>query len=206
MAFEDNRMFSQMMLAAQARLAAHNCEEIARNTNIRYAAHTKCFSLETLGETIEIRCPGFDINPPLEGWHHLVILHYMDLADGTPLTKRLISFSQMKDGLIRGDGLDRKCEAVIRSLLQQITEKEFIDRCLALGGKELASNADFSVEFPFLPHFPVTLKVWFADDEFDASGRMMLDASADHYLSIEDAVTAGELILEKLMKERTPGP
>ena len=57
------------------------------------------------------------------------------------------------------------------------------------------------MSFPFLPNFPVTLKVWFADEEFDASARMLLDASADHYLTIEDAVTVGEILLEKLLNE-----
>lgn len=58
----------------------------------------------------------------------------------------------------------------------------------------------FSVVLPFLPNYPVTLKLWFADEDFPASGRMLLDAGADHYLTIEDAVTVGEIILERLLK------
>ena len=42
------------------------------------------------------------------------------------------------------------------------------------------------------------LKVWFADDEFEASGKLLVSRSADHYLTIEDAVTVGELLLSKL--------
>ena len=44
----------------------------------------------------------------------------------------------------------------------------------------------------------VLLKVWFADEEFPASGRLLLDESAPHYLTIEDAVTVGSLILDQL--------
>ena len=65
---------------------------------------------------------------------------------------------------------------------------------------ESASNADFAVEFAFLPNLPVTLKLWFADEDFGASGRMLLDAGADRYLTIEDAVTVGELLLERLCR------
>mgnify|MGYP005796112937 FL=1 len=48
--------------------------------------------------------------------------------------------------------------------------------------------------------YPVTLKIWFADEEFAASGRMFLDGSAEHFLSVEDAVTVGDLILEEIQK------
>ena len=48
------------------------------------------------------------------------------------------------------------------------------------------------------PRYPVWLKVWFADEEFPASGRLLLDESALHYLTIEDAVTVGSLILDQL--------
>lgn len=52
--------------------------------------------------------------------------------------------------------------------------------------------------FPFLPHYPIWLKVWFADDEFEASGKLLVSRSTEHYLTIEDAVTVGELLLSKL--------
>lgn len=49
---------------------------------------------------------------------------------------------------------------------------------------QIVSNADIAFLIPFLPRFPVTLKVWFADEEFPASGRLLLDASADRYLAM----------------------
>ena len=41
-------------------------------------------------------------------------------------------------------------------------------------------------------------KIWFADEEFPASGKIFLQDHADHYLSVEDAVTVGEILLQKL--------
>ena len=199
MSVKENRMFEQMLIAARERLAGRQSQELCENANIIYNEKAGFFVLESLGQEIKIQYPNFTVTPNLNGWHQLVILHYMDLADGTALENRLISFSQLKDGMVRGSRLDRKCEAVIGSLLKQIPEEDFMDRCLSIGGKRISTNADFTVIFPFLPNFPVTLKVWFADEEFDASARMMLDTCADHYLTIEDAVTVGEIMLEKLL-------
>ena len=50
-----------------------------------------------------------------------------------------------------------------------------------------------------MPNYPVWLKIWFADDEFPASGKIFVDASAEKYLSIEDAVTVGGAILDSVI-------
>ena len=69
---------------------------------------------------------------------------------------------------------------------------------LRVGGRILKSNADLCAEFPFLPRYPVTLKLWLADDEFPVYGRLLLDSSAEHYLTIEDSVTVGNILLQML--------
>ena len=76
--------------------------------------------------------------------------------------------------------------------------EELARRCLSMGAELLPSNADFCAHFSFLPRCSLWLKVWFADDELPPSGRLLIDESAPHYLTIEDAVTAGSLILDAL--------
>ena len=59
-------------------------------------------------------------------------------------------------------------------------------------------KADLSVRFSLFPRYPMLLNIWLEDEEFPAAGKLLVDKSADHYLTIEDAVTAGELFLRKL--------
>ena len=70
--------------------------------------------------------------------------------------------------------------------------------CQRLGARFYPASADVCAVFPFLPNYPITLKLWLPDEEFAASGRLLLNASAEHYLTIEDAVTAGEVLLKAL--------
>ena len=74
--------------------------------------------------------------------------------------------------------------------------------CTTLGASIESSNADLCALLPFPPQYPVTWKLWLAEeeDEIDGSGRLFLNSSADHYLSVEDAVTVGTLILNKLQQ------
>lgn len=192
----ENRQFERMLEAARSRLLRHVPEEISEKAGVRY--ENGVFWVRTLGRRVEIQWPAGKITPPVSTWHTLTLLHYLDLADGTPLTGRTITFSQYKDGLVRGGGLDRNTELIVRRDLGVLPREELARRCEALGAELLPSNADFCARFDFAPRYPVWLKVWFADEEFPASGRLLVDESAPSYLTIEDAVTVGALILDEL--------
>ena len=185
-----------MMQTAQERLLRHVPEEISEKAGVRY--ENGVFWVRTLGRRVEIQWPDGKITPPVSKWHALTLLHYLDLADGTPLSGRTITFSQYKDGLVRGGGLDRNTELIVRRDLGVLPREELARRCETLGAELLPSNADFCARFDFAPRYPVWLKVWFADEEFPASGRLLVDESAPNYLTIEDAVTVGSLILDCL--------
>lgn len=192
----ENRQFELMLEAARSRLLRHVPEEISEKAGVRY--ENGVFWVRTLGRCVEVQWPDGKITPPVSKWHALTLLHYLDLADGTPLTGKTITFSQYKDGLVRGGGLDRNAELIVRRDLGVLPQEELARRCETLGAELLPSNADFCARFDFAPRYPVWLKVWFADEEFPASGRLLVDESAPSYLTIEDAVTVGALILDEL--------
>ena len=192
----ENRQFELMLEAARSRLLRHVPEEISEKAGVRY--ENGAFWVRTFGRCVEVQWTAGKITPPVSKWHTLTLLHYLDLADGTPLTGRTITFSQYKDGLVRGGGLDRNAELIVRRDLGVLPREELARRCETLGAELLPSNADFCARFDFAPRYPVWLKVWFADEEFPASGRLLVDESAPNYLTIEDAVTVGSLILDCL--------
>lgn len=193
----NNRMYSEMLKAARARLAHKNPVDLAKNAGIHYDG--RYFHLNSMGHAIKVSYPEYEITPSLQEWFSLVILHYLDCADGVPLSGRWITFAQQKDGMIRGGGFDSKLESVIEHSIGTLPYAELERRCNVLGGHPVAGNADFCADFPFFPHYPLRLQIWFADDEFGASGRLLTDSSAQHYLGIEDAVTLGEIFLEEFL-------
>lgn len=192
-----NRAFSQMRKAATDRLAGCDPNEIASKANVRFDQEKNVFVFSSLGKEMTVHYPGYEMEPDSQQWQQLVILHYLDLADGTPLSAREITFGQLRDGMVRGSDFDRRAEAALRELGRR-SEEEIRGLCESLGASLRPSNADIRAVFPYLPNYPITMKLWLADDEFDASGRLFVDASADHYLTIEDAVTAGSVLLDAL--------
>ena len=197
----NNRAFLEMLKPAKERLYGRTAEELAANTQMEFDKEKSEFRLFSLGQDIRISYPEFNITPEIDEWHHLVILHYMDMADGAGLTSQLIKFGELSSGFVRGGGFDRQCEFTVSKKLANKPIEKVRKACEESGAEIVPTNADLCAVFSFLPLYPVTLKIWFTDeeDEIEGTGRMFLDGSADHYLSVEDAVTVGTLILEMLL-------
>lgn len=195
---QENRAFQNMLLPARERVLLHAPEEIAKKSGVIFRKEKSCFELQSFQQTMEITFPDCIFQPQVDVWQQLVILHYLDLADGTAVSPEMISFGALKDGMIRGTKFDRDTEYALGKFLAGKSREQVCGICAGLGAEFVEERADLCVVFPFLPHYPLWLKIWFADDEFDASGKLLISKSADHYLTIEDAVTVGEILLGNL--------
>lgn len=196
-----NRAFEEMRQAALERFRGRNPEEIAEKAGVIYRKDSSEFLISSLGREFALSWPDCVFHPPVEGWHHLILLHYLELADGTASSGQWINFGSLREGVIRGTKFDRDAERDLAAFLKN-KSPEAVRQCFRrLGAKEIQARADFCAVIPFLPNYPILVNIWFADEEFPASGKMLLEGNADHYLTVEDAVTAGTLVLELLRPE-----
>ncbi len=195
---QDNRAFQEMLRPARERLRHRRPEDIAEKTGAAFDG--AALRLTVLGRETFVSYPAFDPDPALDGWSVLLLLHYFDLADGSAVSQENVSFGGLREGLIRGTKFDRTAEEALGRLLNGKTPERIRAVCGALGAAFTSSRADLSAVFHLFPNYPITVNIWWADDEFPASGKMLVNASADHYLTIEDAVTAGEVLLNRLQQ------
>lgn len=201
---ETGSAYERMMKTAREWLAGRPAEEIAAAGGILFDRDRSVFTLSSLGTDMEIRYPGYTFSPGVEEWHQMSLLHYLNLADGTPPSGEWISMSQMKSGMIRGGGFDRMFETLVRTRLGNMDPRDVAGACVRAGMTLVESNADLCARAEFAPLFPVMMKLWFADPEDDlpGSGRVFVDKTADHFLTIEDTVTLCEyLIVDRLKRE-----
>ncbi len=202
---QQDRAYNEMLKPIREKLERASAPEIAARAGGEASEIDGTLRIETLGQTVTVKIPEGEALPVLENWHMLVLLHYLCNADGTPVSGRWMSFADMKDGMIRGTKYGGTSEKWFHWFLRGKTLEEVERAALSLGGVPAAGKGDLCISIPFLPHFPVLLQVWEADEEFDASGKLLVDGSADHYLSIEDAVTVGEIVQKRLEAALQPG-
>ena len=101
-----NPQYDSMLAVARQRIARHRPEDIARRAAVCW--RDGCFLVPTLGKTVAVALPSLALSPEPDMWHALTLLHYLDLADGTPLTGRMMAFGQYRDGMVRGGDFDRR--------------------------------------------------------------------------------------------------
>lgn len=191
-----NRAFNEMYIAARKRLENKSPIDIAKKAGVVFCEDTSTLKVKSLDKIIELDYPSYESKEKLEEWYTLILLHYLDLADGTPVSSKAINFGELKDGLIRGVRFEKTMEIELSRFLENKDPQQVINVCKSLYAELIPSKFDLCAVFHLFPNYPVTLNVWFADDEFEAVGRMLVDKSSDNYLTIEDAVVVGEVMLK----------
>ena len=83
--------------------------------------------------------------------------------------------------------------------LRDATADDIARACEALGGAIISGKADVTAVIPYAPRFPVTVNFWCGDEEFPVSGKTLVDAAAEHYLTLEAAGGACSSVVQAIV-------
>lgn len=200
-----NGAYKIMFDTAKERLANRTPQDIASKAGVVFDEAASQFVFESLGQQIHISYPDFDMLTEVYAdqrqQQHLIILHYFDIADGTPPDPAQKTFRELPGGTIRGSEFDRRSESVLGDFFGDKPKENVKNACKAIGADLVASNADICAVVTFLPLYPITIKIWLADEEFGGSGKVLTVGNSYRYLTIEDAVVAAEMIIDALIRQ-----
>lgn len=194
-----NRQYEEMLQAAKKKLKDRMPEDMAIKGNLLYDSKKQELSFKLFGVQTTISYPDYVITPEPNMWLALTVFQYLDEADGCSLSNELMSSSDFIDGgLIRGSSFDNENNKIIREVTENKSPEELKEAILKNGGQLIDGKADLCAKFYFMPNFPIYLNIWFADDEFPSSCKVLFDKSAEHYLKVEAAGTIVGILLEML--------
>ena len=184
---------------ARGKLGDSEPQDIAQRAAVRYDAAAGEFVIPYLNQEHHVRYPSGEVYLPRGGEtpivNKILILHYLEHAEGVPLHHKWISFKEIPGGQIY---INPFYNRAIRPLIKLFGRdpQGLITAGLALGGKR-EDLGDACVVVPVFPMVPVAYVIWEGDEEFDPSGNILFDESAPHYLPLEDyAVIAGPAVFE----------
>jgi hypothetical protein len=138
----------------------------------------------------------------------IILLHYLITADGTPLSRDLITLENIQgasfyfptykartiDLLLRYFGNDsnlfaNKCRN-FKANIESTTPGNISEK------KAAAVKATFLI----LPNIPVSIVYHPGDKEFLPDIKILYDANIEHYLPLEDIIVMTELLTHKIIK------
>jgi hypothetical protein len=155
-------------------------------------------------QSIEIALPALTMTTlpegsPLSVYDSAVILYYLRHADGTPLADRWISYRELPGGGFyhqafqgySGDLLARTY-ASQPDALHQAARK--------LDGWPLSGLPGIAYAFLPLPCIRLAAILYPGDDEFPTSARILFDAAASHYTTIDGLALLGSGLASRLIR------
>jgi hypothetical protein len=187
---------------AQKEFQESQPKNIVFRAGVKYLEEKKEIIVPFLNEEIRVRYPSGDIyhvqGKEIPIANKILILHYLNSAEGIPLKHKLISFKELPSGSIYiGPFYNR----AIRPLIKYFGDRpeSLVKAGITIGGEQ-EEIGDVSVKIPVFPMVPITYVIWRGDEEFPASGNVLFDASAPHYLPTEDYAAMSSMVVYELKK------
>lgn len=190
------------------------CEQLAKIDNIeqlclrsgaqyQVTGQKKLITLKYLNQPYQIVLPNIVISlldsqekVPLRD--KILILHYLTLAKGTPLTNKMIAYKELPGG---ANYLPTFSKRAIRPLVRYFGREphQLINIAEKLGGRKV-DYGDVAVTINAFSYVPITLVLWRGDEEFAPAGNILFDSTVSDYLSTEDVNVLCEAITWKLVR------
>ena len=128
----------------------------------------------------------------------ILILHYLTQAKGTPLSNKLVTYRELKEGSLYTPVFYQRA---IKPIVDHFGShpQQLVTASAPLGG-ETADYGDVSIIIPAFPRVPITLVLWKGDDEFPPEGNLMFDSTVPDYLTNDDIHTLCEIIAWRLVR------
>jgi len=162
--------------------------------------------LKVMNRIYELRKDGLfrDNEYCRDPWAKIIICDYVRRKGRRPLTGELISLGHFPRTASHVKAFQRNAEKKIADHFKNHLD-DLKRRCAEMGEAEAENRvkADFSCLFDLLPHVPLSLSFWAADEEFGADCKLLFDRSAEDHIDIEYLAYLLEQFVEELTEEGT---
>jgi len=133
----------------------------------------------------------------LSAVNQALLLYYFTTADGTPLSGRWISFSELPNGRFYAQAFQGYTGNELGRAIAN-DQSGFEKAAESLGGVH-QPLADASYAFQALPRAPVLIACWKGDEDFPSNYQVLFDGSASHYLPTDAYAILGSTLIHRLL-------
>lgn len=180
-----------------------NVEQQCLQSGARYVDSPKAVIIEYLNQPHIITLPDAEVSlmageqtVPIR--EKLLILHYFTQAKGTPLSNKLVTYKELKEGINYFPVFSKRA---IKPLVNFFgNEPHRLPDVAAILGGHKADYGDVAVTLNAFSRVPITLVLWKGDGEFAPEGNIMFDSTISDYLTNDDIHVLCETIAWRLVR------
>jgi hypothetical protein len=162
-------------------------------------------SIKCLGREFTVEQNGeVSTHEHITPWMKILLLHYVRTAGKGNLSGKLVSYSELKAGLIKASAFQRDCEEPLKELFD--ADMNMVVSALGRLGAE--SRKGFPTEYAWhiylLPKIPVVILYWPNDEEFPSKVKILFDSTADRFLDTESLIFLVEGLVKNIQMIKLP--
>ncbi|HEX78888.1 MAG TPA: DUF3786 domain-containing protein [Dehalococcoidia bacterium] len=198
-------------LASEKLAAARDLEQLCRKSGskLESTGGKSTITLRYLNKIYHVSHPEINVsladsNEAVPIKDKVLILHYINNAEGAPVTGNRITYKELPEGIIYASNFTKR---TIRPLLKSFgNNPELLLKTVAMFDYQEAGYGDLALTINAFSHVPITLVLWRGDDEFAPEGSIIFDSTIPSYLSTEDITVLCENIVWRIvssLKEET---
>ena len=197
-------------LAGEQLAGTSDLEQQCRRSGAEYkrADSKAIITVEFLNQAYQVTLPDIDValvgggaEVPISD--KILILHYLTLASGAPLSHKLIAFQELPEGASYLRTFSKRSIEPLAKYFGGET-KRLIEVAKRLGGRK-ADYGDTAVTINGFKLVPVTLVLWGGDEEFPPRGNILFDSTIPEYLSTYDITVLCDAIIWRLVRSLREG-
>jgi len=196
--------FSRRNDELRSLVSKKNLQELAYNTG--GASHPEQNILEILfwDRSVLISFPSLEIcdmksQQVLPEFSQAMILYYLHLADGSPISGRWVSFAELPDGRFYQNAFQGYTgQMLAREIGNHLEGFEKVARTL---NAQKAQLGHASYIFQALPKVPLLVILWQGDEDFPASFQILFDDTAHHFLPADGCAILGSILTRKIISK-----
>ena len=142
---------------------------------------------------------------PVPQYLEIILLHYLLHSSGAPVADEWIAYRQLPGSALFAA---RFMQMAINPLLQIFGDDAESFRMAggAAGGVPMTRTGDAAFKFMALPRVPMACIYYQGEEGIASSVNVLFDASAEHYLPVEDLSLLGVYLVGSLRKAKAALP
>ncbi len=121
-------------------------------------------------------------------WMRILLLHYITTHGKAELSGVWVSYSELKNGMVKASSFLREGEEPIRDLFDRNPERTsaILEKLGARRASGFPTPSAWTISL--LPKVPVTVLYWPKEDEFPSTVKILFDRTADKFLDVESII------------------
>jgi hypothetical protein len=197
-------------LAGEQLAAAGDLKQrcVRSGADYKRAGSKEIITVEFLNQKYRVTLPGVKVEmagggDEVPASDKILILHYLTLASGTPLSGKPIAFQELPEGASYQRTFSKRSIDPLVKYFGGEPER-LVKVAKRLGGQKV-DYGDTAVTVNGFKLVPVTLVLWGGDDEFPPRGNILFDATIPEYLSTYDITVLCDAIIWRLVRALREG-